>query len=219
MLHSPQILLSSRGAAAAPALSPTWTATGNPAAQNITATSITFSGVAIGSPAASDVIVAIYSSTGPNATGMTCNGVAMTFQSSEQTIISGLEIYSITASAAGVTGLGTTTFVASAASNQGGDEVIQVGKLTGVNPTPTGTGSANTGTSIGVTVPATGIAIVGAVATATTALTWLGGIEDFSTTTATGQGVHIVHATATGTVSETPVGSGSIHFAYAAWGP
>lgn len=192
---------------------PTWTPTANPVAQNNGATSVTFSTVAIGSPAASDVIVAVYTSEATVATSLTCNGVAMTKHAQEAASISGLQIYSITATAAGVTSSATTTFVASAGGNMSA-EVIQVGKLTGVNATPTNTGTSGT-TSIAVTVPSTGFAIVGAFGNSG-ALSWTNGTQDFTTTIGT-EALRMVNATASATVSET--GTASIHMVYASWGP
>ena len=196
---------------------PTWTATGNPVAQNTGTTSVTFSGVAVGSPAASDVIVAVYSSESSVASGITCNGNAMTKRIEESTSISGLQIWSITASAAGITGLATTTFIASSGGSMT-SEVIQVGKLTGVNPTPPNSGANASSLSIAVTVPSPGFAIVGAYSTPSFSTVWGGGTQDFETGTATGA-LYTVNATVTGTVSQTGTPAGDIHLAYAAWGP
>lgn len=193
---------------------PTWTPTGNPAAQNTNTSSATFSGVAIGSPAASDVIVAIASAESqPTSPTMTCNGVSMTLRAEESTVISDLQIFSITASSAGVTGSATTTFVLSSTGNFG-DQIIQIGKLTGVSSAPSNTGSS-TSSSIGVTVPATGFAIVGGFGSAVSS--WSGGIQDFDTTSVFSEHLYMVHATTTGTVSES--GAGSFHLVYASWGP
>lgn len=200
-------------AVAAGGAAPTWTATGNPAGQNTGSNTATFSGVGIGSPAASDVIVAVFSSTSLVASSITCNGVAMTKQIEESSIISGLQIWSITASAASVTGSATTNFVASAGGNFN-SQTIQVGKLTGVNPAPTGTGVQTVGASIAVTVPATGFAIVGAYGSSGATFSPL---ADFATPAVPTDELYMAHATATGTVSET--GAGTIHFVYAAWGP
>ena len=194
--------------------SPTWAPTGNPVGQNTNTASATFSGVAIGSPASSDVIVAVFDSTALVASSITCNSVAMTKQKEESTTLSGLQIWSITATAAGVTGNATTTFVASASGNFN-SQTLQVGKLTGVNPTPTATGSATTN-SMSVTVPATGFAIIGG--SGATVTSWSGATQDFSTSEIAGAGtLYMANATATGTVTATI--SGSFHMVYAAWGP
>ena len=198
--------------------SPTWTATGNPASQNTGTTSATFTSVGIGSPAASDVLVANFDSESTVASGITCNGNAMTKQVEESSTISGLQIWSITASACGVTGTATTTFVASAGGSMN-NEVLQVGKLTGVNSTPTTTGTAASGTSIGVTVPSTGFAIIGAYASPGIVVSWTGGTQDFATNVPASDNLYLVHTQTTGTVSETGVTSGNIHFVYVAWGP
>src|ERR1043165_8859684 len=121
--------LSAPPPATAAVAAPTWTPTGNTAAQDTGTTSATFSAVPIGSPAASDVIVAVSSGENVVPTSLTCNGVSMTKQAQEGTGVSGLQPWSITAAAAGVTGSASTTFVLSAASNFD-QQVIQVGKLT-----------------------------------------------------------------------------------------
>lgn len=209
-------LLSGKGFFHAGVAAPTWLATGNPAGQNTGTTTATFT-AAIGSPNASDVLVAISSAETTIPGGLACNGVAMTLRPQETSSISGLQMWSITAAAAGVTGLATTTFVLSAggAMNQ---QVIQVGKLTGVQANPTNSGNAIPGsTLIAVTVPATGYAIVGAYGSAAS-LSWTGGAQDFVTTAPGGSDLWMVNATATGNVSETGQ-AGTMHFVYAAWGP
>jgi len=115
----------------------TWTPTANPAWQgngsNSGNTTLTFTGLNLGSPSASDVIViGVVTVAVGSITSVTVNGSAATQQVATALAFSRqLAIYSIT----GLTAA-TGNVAVSTAANLLGDAVVFVGKLTGVNATP-----------------------------------------------------------------------------------
>lgn len=197
-----------------------FTPTANPAGLNVSTITATFSGVAIGSPGANDLVVMCANSVSDIIASVTCNGVNMPRQIREATGVSGLDIYAVQASTASVTGLATTTFVLTGNSTSWADQTIQVGKVSHtLTPTPT-TGSAFA-TSINVTtIVASGVAVIACYGEPPTAMSGLSGaVLDFTTNDATGAGtLFTLQTPSNGTVSQTAFPA-NVHFAYAAWGP
>lgn len=204
--------------AASAAAAPAWFATGNPASQNVVATSVTFTAVPIGTASADRIVVALYNNGGSLATGMTIGGVTATKAVEELTGISALQIWY----AAVPTGT-TADFVVTAGGNMNVESLI-VGKLTGVTAAPPFTSSDPPGSAdpatISVNVPATGFGIVG-IFNIRADVTWTNAAEDFNVADANGSWLIMAHDTLAGTntVSASGLGGQSHHMVSASWGP
>lgn len=182
-------------------------------------TTMTWSGANFGAANANRVMVLVWASSGPNATGVTIGGVTATEAVAEGSEIAGLQIWYASVAS------GTSGNVVATSSGTMQNALTVLGQVVTTTPTPAHTNSSATNAnpaSLTITVPSSGVAVVAYENTGNLdTITWSSATKDVDDLTSF-RCLSQAHTTTTGSVTpqaSSAAGSTTNHMVVASWGP